>query len=62
MTCYGLFLTGVVYLAENLKPAAVSFYLGIFYSFSVLGPAVGFIFGGVLLTYFTDFDRIDTSE
>ena len=51
-----------MYLAENLKPTATSFYLGIFYAFSVLGPAVGFILGGVLLTFFTDFDQIDTSE
>ena len=49
-------------MAENLKPTATSFYLGIFYAFSVLGPAVGFILGGVLLTFFTDFDLIDTSE
>ena len=48
---------GIVYLDENLLPNASAMYLGVFYSMSIVGPAFGYILGGVFLGYYTDFDQ-----
>ena len=55
-------VAGVTYLDENLTARMSSLYLGIFYAVAIFGPAVGYILGGYLLSIFTDFDRVDTSE
>ena len=34
-------------------------YLGLFYAMAVLGPALGYICGGLLLTVYTDFHAVD---
>ena len=54
--------TGVTYLDENLKPAMSAFYMGIFYSMAIIGPAVGFILGGYFLSIYTDFRSVDVDE
>lgn len=37
------------------------FFPGIFYAMSIAGPAIGYLLGGYFLTFYTDFDKIDTS-
>ena len=44
-----LWTLGVTYLDENLPTKTSSLYVGIFYAFAVLGPALGYIGGGGLL-------------
>ena len=34
---------------------------GIMHGSSALGPAVGFLFGGAMLDYYVDFDKVDMS-
>ena len=44
-----LWTLGVTYLDENLPTKTSSLYVGIFYAFAVLGPAIGYLGGGGLL-------------
>ncbi|MFH4976664.1 hypothetical protein AB6A40_003373 [Gnathostoma spinigerum] len=50
-----LFTIGVSYIDENVGPALSSLYLGVFYSFGIFGPAIGFIMSSSFLQYHTDF-------
>ena len=34
---------------------------GIFYAFAIFGPGVGYLAGGAFLSFYTDFDQVDTS-
>lgn len=52
-----LFTLGVTYLDENLTVEKSSMYMGIFYSTSLLGPAIGYLLGGHFLSYHTDVNR-----
>ncbi|CAD5121283.1 DgyrCDS9814 [Dimorphilus gyrociliatus] len=52
-----LFTLGVTYLDENLTVEKSSMYMGIFYSTSLLGPAIGYLLGGHFLSYHTDINR-----
>ena len=56
-----LYTLGVTYLDENLKAKLTSLYVGIFYGMTIVGPAVGYLLGGMFLDYFCDFDHIDVS-
>ncbi|ESO83153.1 hypothetical protein LOTGIDRAFT_222876 [Lottia gigantea] len=57
-----LYTLGVTYLDENLPQRSSSFYVGIFYTFAILGPALGYLVGGELLNIYTDFRAIDTAS
>ncbi|CAO4384955.1 unnamed protein product [Caenorhabditis nigoni] len=50
-----LFTIGVSYIDENVGTAKSSLFVGIFYSFAVFGPAIGFLGASVSLQYHTDF-------
>ncbi|XP_022088820.1 solute carrier organic anion transporter family member 4A1-like [Acanthaster planci] len=52
-----LYTLGVTYLDENVKPAYVSIYVGIFQAITTLGPAVGYLVGGLFLGIYTDFPK-----
>ncbi|XP_038051922.1 solute carrier organic anion transporter family member 4A1-like [Patiria miniata] len=52
-----LFTLGVTYLDENVRPASLSIYIGIFQAVSTLGPAVGYLVGGLFLGIWTDFPK-----
>ena len=56
------FYLGIVYLDENLLPDLSALYLGIFYALSIVGPAFGYILGGMFLGIYTDADRVDEKE
>lgn len=49
-----LFTIGTSYLDDIVSPKYVSIYLGIFYSFTVIGPAIGYGLGGVFLSIYVD--------
>jgi sodium-independent organic anion transporter len=49
-----LFTVGTAFLDDISWPRKTSIYLGIYYTASVLGPAIGFGLGGALLTVFVD--------
>ncbi|XP_013417999.1 solute carrier organic anion transporter family member 4A1 [Lingula anatina] len=49
-----LYTLGVTYLDENLKPKLTSLYVGIYYTFAIVGPAIGFLAGGQFLNIYTD--------
>lgn len=53
-----LWTIGVTYLDDNLPSSTSPLYVGIFYAFAVIGPAIGFLGGGQLLQIHTDFDTI----
>jgi len=50
-----LYTLGVTYIDENVGPASSAFYLGIFYTMAIVGPAIGYSVGGHFLTFHTDF-------
>ncbi|XP_078611244.1 solute carrier organic anion transporter family member 4A1-like isoform X2 [Branchiostoma floridae x Branchiostoma japonicum] len=56
-----LFSLGVTYINENTPSNQSSVYLGIFYSFSIVGPAIGYLLACVFLKIPTDktFPNID---
>ncbi|XP_050408141.1 solute carrier organic anion transporter family member 4A1 isoform X2 [Patella vulgata] len=54
-----LYTLGVTYLDENLPQRSSSFYVGIFYSFAILGPALGYLVGGQFLNIYTDIGSTD---
>ena len=49
-----LFTIGTAYLDEIVHPKYVSIHLGFFYMTAVVGPALGYIFGGLFLSVYVD--------
>lgn len=49
-----LYTLGVTYIDENVGPSSSAFYLGIFYTMAIVGPAIGYSLGGHFLTLHTD--------
>lgn len=49
-----LFTVGTAYLDEIIHPKYISIHLGVFYAFSVIGPAVGYGLGGAFLSIYVD--------
>jgi hypothetical protein len=51
-------IVGVTYIDENVGPESSAFYLGIFYTMGIVGPALGYSIGGQFLNIHTDFLRL----
>lgn len=49
-----LFTVGTSYLDDIVRPKYVTIHLGIFYAFSVIGPALGYGLGGYFLSIYVD--------
>ncbi|XP_072018413.1 solute carrier organic anion transporter family member 4A1-like [Amphiura filiformis] len=49
-----IYTLGVVYIDDNSPPGSAAVYIGIFWSIATLGPAAGFLFGGMFLDIYTD--------
>ncbi|XP_041479801.1 solute carrier organic anion transporter family member 4A1-like [Lytechinus variegatus] len=49
-----IYTLGLTYIDDNVKPTLVAVYIGIFQAMSTLGPAIGYILGGLFLTFYTD--------
>ncbi|XP_071477935.1 solute carrier organic anion transporter family member 4A1-like [Diadema antillarum] len=56
-----LYTLGITYIDENVSSAASGIYIGIFKSMAILGPAAGYIIGGILLGLYVDI-RKDPNE
>ena len=52
-----LYTLGVTYIDENVGTGNSAFYLGVFYTMAIVGPAIGYGIGGQLLNIHTDFVR-----
>ncbi|XP_076083885.1 solute carrier organic anion transporter family member 4A1-like isoform X3 [Mytilus galloprovincialis] len=57
-----LYTLGVTYLDENLPLRSSSMYIGIFYAFAIVGPAIGYLAGGAFLNLYVDFDSVSTTS
>ncbi|XP_030021083.2 solute carrier organic anion transporter family member 4A1 isoform X1 [Manduca sexta] len=55
-----LFTLGVTYIDENVSKKMSSVYLGVYYTMAVVGPALGYVLGGQMLTIYTDFLTVDS--
>lgn len=55
-----LFTLGVTYIDENVSKKMSSVYLGVYYTMAVVGPAMGYVIGGQMLTIYTDFLTVDS--
>ncbi|KAL4655427.1 solute carrier organic anion transporter family member 4A1 [Arapaima gigas] len=49
-----LYTLGVTYLDENVKSSYAPVYIGIFYTAAILGPAAGYLLGGLFLNMYTE--------
>ncbi|XP_033100782.1 solute carrier organic anion transporter family member 4A1-like isoform X2 [Anneissia japonica] len=56
-----LYTLGVTYLDDNVTSKLVAMYIGIFNAISILGPALGYVLGGLYLTIYTDV-RVDPAD
>ncbi|XP_076804531.1 solute carrier organic anion transporter family member 4A1-like [Clavelina lepadiformis] len=52
--CTPLAVLGVTFIDESVDPQVYPMYIGIYYMGALIGPAIGFILGGQLLTMFTE--------
>lgn len=57
-----LYTLGVTYLDENVKQTASGLYVGIYFAFSVLGPAIGYLLGGLLLKIYGDIGKVSLTR
>ncbi|CAB3384981.1 Hypothetical predicted protein [Cloeon dipterum] len=57
-----LYTLGVTYIDENVSKKMSSVYIGIFYTMAILGPALGFVLGGQLLSVYTDIFTANPAE
>ncbi|OWF43468.1 solute carrier organic anion transporter family member 4A1-like [Mizuhopecten yessoensis] len=57
--CTPLYTLVPAFLEESVSVRSASLYLGIYYGCSILGPALGFVVGGLLLNIYVDFNVVD---
>ncbi|XP_036390179.1 solute carrier organic anion transporter family member 4A1 isoform X1 [Megalops cyprinoides] len=49
-----LYTLGVTFLDENVKSSYAPVYIGIFYTAAIVGPAAGYLLGGLFLNMYTE--------
>ncbi|XP_026520862.1 solute carrier organic anion transporter family member 4A1 [Notechis scutatus] len=52
-----LYTLGVTYLDENVKSNYSPVYIAVFYTAAILGPAAGYLVGGIFLNIYTEIGR-----
>lgn len=57
-----LFSLGPAYMDENVHPQSMPGYLGFFYLAALLGPGLGALFGGQLLSLYVDIVMVTYSS
>jgi MFS family permease len=57
-----LYSVGVVYLDSSIKSDKAPIYYTIFYLGAALGPSTGYLLSGHFLSYYVDFDTVDTNS
>lgn len=58
--CSPLYPLGSTYIDDNVPPKDNSTYMGIFYSMGAVGPAIGFVLGGLFLRVWVDAGQTTT--
>ncbi|KAG2463875.1 solute carrier organic anion transporter family member 4A1 isoform X1 [Polypterus senegalus] len=53
-----LYTLGVTYLDENVKSNYAPVYIGIFYAAAIVGPAAGYLLGGVFLNIYSEINEV----
>lgn len=56
-----LYSIGIAYLDENVNPKLTSKYIGVYYTSAFLGPSIGFVLAGQLLSTYVDIDQVSCS-
>ncbi|KAL3892416.1 hypothetical protein ACJMK2_004626 [Sinanodonta woodiana] len=54
-----LYTVGVSYIDDSVPAESSALYIGVMYAFATLGPALGYIIGGQMLSVYVDFNRVD---
>ncbi|XP_071941616.1 solute carrier organic anion transporter family member 5A1-like [Antedon mediterranea] len=62
MSAAPLFTLGITYLDDNVSKDNAAIYIAIVYCMTAVGPALGFILGGICVSVYVDFGRVDTSD
>lgn len=60
-----IYTHGQTFIYNNVKPGVASMYIGIFMAVSTFAPAVGYIFGAMFLSFYTDLrnqDELDIDQ
>uniref|UniRef100_H2YEM2 Solute carrier organic anion transporter family member n=1 Tax=Ciona savignyi TaxID=51511 RepID=H2YEM2_CIOSA len=60
--CTPLYTLGLAVIEDSVPKESASLYLGIGNAASIFGPVLGYGLGGVVLSFWVDFDQIDTSN
>lgn len=45
---------GISYLDENISPRSSPFYIGIYHTMGIVGPSLGYVFGGIFTNIYID--------
>ena len=53
-----LFNLCIAYLDENVSPRYTSIYIAVYYASGFVGPSLGFVIAGQLLSTYVDFDQV----
>ncbi|KAL8589511.1 hypothetical protein ACOMHN_015897 [Nucella lapillus] len=55
-----IYTVGVTLIDDSVRPSSTPLYLGILYGSAMLGPGLGYVVGGQFLSYYVDFNVVDT--
>jgi MFS family permease len=53
-----LYSLGPAYIDENVHPKASPIYLGVWFATTIMGPGLGFIVGGSILSIYVDINLV----
>ena len=53
-----LYSLAPAYIDENVHPKSCAVYLGVFYAVALIGPGIGFMVGGAVLSKYVDLKMV----
>ncbi|XP_041360516.1 solute carrier organic anion transporter family member 4C1-like [Gigantopelta aegis] len=57
-----IYTVGVALIDDSVSEVSTPLYIAFLYGFSILGSGLGYLVGGKFLSYYVDFDTVDTSK
>ncbi|XP_071941606.1 solute carrier organic anion transporter family member 4C1-like isoform X2 [Antedon mediterranea] len=57
-----MFTLGVTYVDDNIGATESASYIGIVYCVTAIGPALGFLLGGLCVSYYVDLDSVSSND